>query len=150
MIGVTIDHSALDKALDRYVHNLHELAQEGLRVATASAKASALLAIRSQTVRRTGSLQDDWLEVWDGPTLRRLSNYSGHARFIDSGTRAHVITATRAKFLRFQMNGETMFRRSVNHPGTKARPFVALALASGQMALRASLTQGVDKLAQGF
>lgn len=42
----------------------------------------------------------------------------GNAVRLADGTDAHVIEA-HGKALRFQMGGSTMFRRRVNHPGTK-------------------------------
>jgi phage gpG-like protein len=45
-------------------------------------------------------------------------------------TKAHLIEAKNAKALRFVMNGELMFRRKVNHPGSKMpeRSFLRSAL----------------------
>lgn len=150
MIGVTFKTDAMHRALEEYVRKAHDMAQAALTDATRAAEASARATIHATTVRRTGELEDSWSSSWRGPYTRGLTNWSGHAGFINSGTRPHVIAARRVQFLRFQMNGQTMFRRSVNHPGTKARPFVALAMASGQMALKASAQTGVERLAREF
>jgi hypothetical protein len=48
----------------------------------------------------------------------------GSARLLENGTRPHTIVA-HGKALRFTVNGATLFRRVVHHPGTKARPFMA-------------------------
>lgn len=53
-----------------------------------------------------------------------------YAQFVHEGTRAHVIRARRKKALRFTgRGGVVVFRRQVNHPGTRARPFLEQALA---------------------
>lgn len=49
--------------------------------------------------------------------------------WILEGTKPHIIRARRAKFLRFYWPkvGAVVYRRSVNHPGTKANPFMSRA-----------------------
>lgn len=59
----------------------------------------------------------------------------GAAKFLENGTPPHDIVARRAKMLRFQVNGQTIFRRSVRHPGTAERPFMQHARDRGEIAL---------------
>lgn len=47
-----------------------------------------------------------------------------YAVYVHEGTRAHVIGPRRAKALRFQIGGRTVFAKLVRHPGTRARPFL--------------------------
>ena len=61
------------------------------------------------------------------PTRGKLFHTSDHAEFID-GHEAHVIRAKRARALAFTVGGARLFRRVVNHPGTKA-PVLAPAMA---------------------
>jgi HK97 gp10 family phage protein len=52
-----------------------------------------------------------------------------YARYVHEGTRPHIIRARNAKALHFywdKVGGEVFFK-SVNHPGTKARPFLRTA-----------------------
>jgi hypothetical protein len=53
-------------------------------------------------------------------------------RFVLDGTRPHVIRPRRAKALRFDMGGRTVFAKRVNHPGTKPNNFMAEALREGR------------------
>jgi hypothetical protein len=55
----------------------------------------------------------------------------GAAVFLENGTKAHTITARNGGMLRFFVNGQALFRRSVRHPGTRARPFMAEAARHG-------------------
>lgn len=48
---------------------------------------------------------------------------SAVAQMIDGGTRSHEITPHGSR-LRFQDRGRTVFSRKVDHPGTRARPFI--------------------------
>ena len=47
-------------------------------------------------------------------------------QWIRYGTKPHVIRAKSAKALKFRVGGETLFRRSVLHPGTPAKPILDL------------------------
>ena len=47
-----------------------------------------------------------------------------YAKFVEEGTKAHEIRARRATFLRFEKDGEVVFRRRVFHPGTKPTRFM--------------------------
>lgn len=51
-----------------------------------------------------------------------------YARYVNDGTKPHIITATRAKALRFIVGGSVTFRKSVNHPGSVARNFAEIGL----------------------
>lgn len=49
---------------------------------------------------------------------------AAYARFVHDGTKPHVIVPRNASVLAFQVGGTTVFARRVNHPGTKAQPFL--------------------------
>jgi hypothetical protein len=79
----------------------------------------------------------------------RKAIVSGHftAYFVDAGPKPHVIKAKRAKLLRFEVGGRTVFARSVHHRGYRARPFRRRA---AQQALReARMAQSVIDLWNG-
>jgi len=58
--------------------------------------------------------------------------YARHAAMVEYGTKPHVIAARRKKFLRFEVGGNVLFRRAVNHPGTFPRPFMRAAQLKAQ------------------
>lgn len=71
-----------------------------------------------------------------------------YAKFVEDGTRAHPIRATRAKALRFRgRDGRYVFRRSVRHPGTKPRYFLKGAL---EQCFPQVLDQSVHGLVRAF
>jgi hypothetical protein len=45
--------------------------------------------------------------------------------FIDKGPKAHAIRPKRARMLRFQAEGRTVFAKAVHHRGYRGRPFRA-------------------------
>lgn len=59
------------------------------------------------------------------PTKSAVKATAPYAFYVENGTRPHAIVARRRKALRFVQNGEVFFRRSVWHPGTWPRPFMA-------------------------
>lgn len=51
-----------------------------------------------------------------------------YAGFVHDGTRPHVIRPRNASVLRFPTRSGIVFAAHVNHPGTKARPFLRNAI----------------------
>jgi HK97 gp10 family phage protein len=51
-----------------------------------------------------------------------------YAGFVNDGTRPHVIRPRNAQALRFRVGGRVVYARVVNHPGTRAKPFLDRAL----------------------
>jgi hypothetical protein len=66
----------------------------------------------------------------------RVYNDTKYAAAVHDGSRAHIIRGRRqrkptkkrpgrgVKMLRFKINGQVIFRRSVYHPGSKGRPWL--------------------------
>lgn len=51
-----------------------------------------------------------------------------YAGYVNDGTAPHVIRPRRRRALRFIVGGRVVFARRVNHPGTRANPFLDRAL----------------------
>jgi hypothetical protein len=61
-----------------------------------------------------------------GPTvLTEVYATARYARYIESGTRPHVIVPRRARVLRFEIGGRVVFARRVNHPGYRGSRFLS-------------------------
>ena len=51
-----------------------------------------------------------------------------YARYVNDGTRPHIIRPKNAKALRFRVGGQIVYAKVVHHPGTRANPFLDRAL----------------------
>ena len=67
-----------------------------------------------------------------------------NAARLSGGTDAHRITASRARALRFAMGGSVLFRKSVNHPGTKPDDYLDRAAAAALEDLDRSVIKALD------
>ena len=65
-----------------------------------------------------------------------------YAPWVNDGTRPHVIRPVRAQVLRFNVGGRIVFAKVVNHPGTRARPFLDRALREVATARGFRVSQG--------
>ena len=74
---------------------------------------------------------------------------AAHAAFVEFNTRPHIIRAKRAKFLRFKKGGTYHFRKSVQHPGTTAQPFMRPALEVEKPYFIRDLTEAAARAAGG-
>lgn len=89
------------------------------RVLTRSA---VLCPVDTGTLRASGRMK--FKEGARGPT--GIVEYPRkYAAAVHDGTGPHIIKARRGQALKFQMGGRTVFARSVRHPGTEGRPFLA-------------------------
>lgn len=80
----------------------------------------------------------------------RVFAFSKIARFLENGTRPHVITARNGGVLSFIQNGTRRFARSVNHPGTAPRPFMHEAGDHGEIVLDYAVDNYVDAAVARF
>lgn len=50
--------------------------------------------------------------------------HTDYAKYVHDGTRPHTIRPRQAQALRFLVGGRVVYAKVVNHPGTRARPFL--------------------------
>jgi hypothetical protein len=85
----------------------------------------AFTAAPKKTGKYAASIRTRQLTVNNGAGFEVLSP-SPLGKFIQGGTRPHIIRAKNARFLRFYWPkvGRVVYFKSVNHPGTRANPFM--------------------------
>lgn len=70
---------------------------------------------------------------------------AGYGVFVHGGTKPHKIRPRRKKTLRWPIGGGFAFAAEVNHPGTKADPFLYEAAEFNQDSINAIFAQHVDR-----
>lgn len=97
-----------------------------IRLVAADARVNAPV----DTGRMAQAIKEDPI-VSEGPfrVIGGVTSHAPYSAFVHMGTRPHVIRPRNASALRFQSGGQTVFASSVNHPGTRARPFLTNAVA---------------------
>jgi hypothetical protein len=117
---VKIDASRTIEALRTLRGGIRQAAQLALRdvmkVAVDEAKATTLWNDQRPLTRGTITKSEG--------ILQGTVSAGGAAHFLEWGTRPHRIEARNGQALRFMVNGQVIYRRSVNHPGTAPRPFL--------------------------
>jgi len=139
----SIDASATLRALktiERRILDVPRVAlQQVVRVAHQVAKETTLFK------ERTGKLRASIAIIDRGAFTKRLIARAPHARFINEGTKPHVILPKNGPFLVFRIGNRIIRARKVNHPGTAKRPFMDNAAAAGGQAMRVLSDEGVTK-----
>lgn len=97
-----------------------------IRLVAADARTNAPV----DTGRMAQAIKEDPITS-DGPfrVTGSVTSHAPYSVFVHEGTRPHVIRPRNASALRFKAGGETIFASSVNHPRTRARPFLTNAVA---------------------
>lgn len=69
---------------------------------------------------KTGKLKNS-IQKFVEPMSATIQTSSGYGLYVDEDTSPHVIQGN--PILRFEVDGEIIFRRKINHPGTKGQHF---------------------------
>lgn len=127
-LAISVDTKAFVSSISRARSQLDGLLYAAMlrtvEVASTYAKQSPLY--RSHTYTLRSSIKGLVVGGFGGvgaPTGRVIAN-APYAKFVEEGTRPHLILPRRAKVLRFVQNGVVRFARGVFHPGTEPRPFM--------------------------
>jgi len=79
--------------------------------------------MRERAPVRTGRLRDSIRVVRIGQ-VRFVGPTVSYAPYVEFGTRPHIIRPRRARALRFEVEGRTVFAMYARHPGFRGRFFV--------------------------
>lgn len=85
-----------------------------------------LQTLASLTPVRTGRLRSSYQKFVSGLS-GRITSSASYIWAVEKGTRPHVIVPRTAKALHFMIGGREVFVRSVRHPGSAGRFFIARA-----------------------
>lgn len=149
MFSVVIDTTAIRKALVELNGDLQTAAAKSLDEATEAAAQDARATTEFKD--RTGELRQS-IESGRGTGAAFTSFVragAAYASFVEDGTPPHEIVS-HGGMLSFVVNGQRIFRRKVNHPGTSPRPFMEHASFVGEVVLTNALEESSEHAIQRF
>lgn len=123
-------------------------AHQALVIAVHAAKESAATTSLFNDV--TGTTRANIREEMTAPLKGKVTSAGKVAVFLNEGTNPHEIRGKRGGVLRFQVQGETFFRKVVHHPGTKPRPYMDQAAEFGEQVLEYGLDDFTDRAIARF
>lgn len=124
----------------RAMGDLADRMQQGLPPLKSRALITQVVGILRQAAvaeapERDGTLRREVQERIDSPYAGAVEFQAPHAIYVYEGTAPHTIEARPGRTLRFVVNGATLFRRRVRHPGTKPNRFLDRAVRRAQPAI---------------
>lgn len=140
-----IDGHEVARDLERVLSAVEAAARQAL--GQAAAYAHELARRTAKFKDKTGKLRTSIVRGARGPwSLFVKAGGQGvrYAGFVEDGTQAHIITAKRARALRFVQAGTVRFAKSVHHPGTKPTYFMRNARDQAEMQLARFTEAGVS------
>lgn len=84
--------------------------------------------VREEAPVNHGRLSGSFTLAKQSDLTWKISTNVEYAEAVQEGTKPRAIVPVRAKALAFNVNGKTVIVRRVNHPGTKANPYITRAL----------------------
>lgn len=154
--------AALRAALQRGGQYVRAEAQANLRRNDSYVTGKLSRSIRSEGVRGVGLNQSVAVGIapgmgspsrgHSGPkggafnprALRNTADPADYGPVVERGSGPRTIEPRNAKALRFVVGGETVFARRVNHPGTRAKPFLVPALTQNAGEVMAEMRRAFD------
>jgi HK97 gp10 family phage protein len=121
-MAFSIKIEGLDKLQEGFIKAPQEMVkdiQEAVRDAGTVIYAQEVKEAPSATSNLRGSIQMDL-----HPMSAEIYPTAKYAPYVNFGTKPHVIEPKNGKVLAFKSGGKLIFARKVNHPGTKANPFM--------------------------
>lgn len=125
----------------KIVGGLRRAVSHTITVTTVQARRDHGWKDRSGDTRK--GLEPEYSDVEGGASASLKAE--GNAARLGEGTEPHRIEARLAKALRFQMAGETVFRRGVNHPGTKPDDYLVRAGDTSEQELDMAVEAALDE-----
>jgi hypothetical protein len=125
---MTLDASAFTKWLGKAAKKLE--AQTSLALRRTAEAAATYARLSKQYKSHTYGLRKS-IHTKPGKLDATVVADAPYAHFVENGTKRHPIepkdrgsSPRQRQWLRFEVNGQMVFARKVDHPGTYARPFM--------------------------
>lgn len=121
---VNLEIKGLDQAMGRL--KAYQLVKIGVvkRIVAETAVRVESSAISRAPVDKGNLKKSMGRKLYRGGLAAEVYNTAEYAPDVEFGTRPHEIRPKKGKLLSWMKNGKRFFARKVNHPGTKAQPFL--------------------------
>lgn len=131
--------------MDRLGEGIREAVQTAAREGVAEAK--AVRTFKDRTGNLFASIRYQMDEVTQLGAVATISAglepRARYASFVENGTRPHRIEVRRRDALRWEDGDGVHFARSVNHPGTRAYPFMGPAYLKAERVLEREINAAI-------
>lgn len=86
-------------------------------------------------------------EIYTDATVSAKGNGNSYnlGYLLETGTSPHLIEPVDASVLHFQINGEDIFAKRVNHPGTVAQPHFSRGLEMNKLIYRQKISEAIRR-----
>lgn len=121
MARVRLDRAALNRTM-------RGASRRELEIAARQVMNRAKVLAPVDTGRLRASIRIESRRTFTFRSVYTVGSDVSYAPMVHDGTRPHVIRPKRAQALRFRVGGRIVYAKVVNHPGTRARPFLDRAL----------------------
>lgn len=121
MARIRLDRAALNR-------QMQDASRRELEIAARQVVNRAKVLAPVDTGRLRASIRVESRRTFTFRSVFTVGSDVEYAAMVNDGTRPHVIRPRNAQVLRFRVGGRVVFAKVVNHPGTRARPFLDRAL----------------------
>ena len=92
-------------------------------------RAERIAALARVYAANNGSIAEGIQVVPDGFNSYKIISTNPHTLLVHNGSRPHpIFPRKRGGYLRFEVDGQVVYARKVNHPGYKGNPFLTDAM----------------------
>lgn len=108
----------------------------------------AFVTLIANTPVRTGNLRSSFQKLVSGLTAR-ITSTASYVMAVEKGTRPHIILPKNAGALHFFIGGQEVFAKSVKHPGSRGRFFIARTREIVKADAPQIMSRHLDKIGKG-
>lgn len=139
--------AAHDRAVDKSLDEAGDHAAHHVKTHSAFNRRSAARSVKDATKHKVIRTRGGKLvRITNNKTRRGYSVSAG----LEHGTRAHTIRAKPGKSLAFRSGGQLIFRKSVQHPGTRPYRFLSNATSAAHRFIGPRLKRQLSRVAKRF
>lgn len=128
--------------LESIADEIDEAIDEGTRRTALSVEVSA----KEFAPVKTGDLKGDIAAIKLGPAKWSVGSTKEYAPPTEYGSKPHPITPDAKEYLHFFIDGDEIFTKHVDHPGTPAQPFLRPAIHRHRSDLVNNIADEIDKV----